>query len=187
MKRIEQVVQAHYADKKLPAERVEALLQQGSGRHKLRRRIWTMAVAAALVVACMGLYGHLQQEALSERVIAEVAMNHRKNLAVEVASGRYEAVQQQLDRLEFSILPAAAELGPTYALVGGRYCSIQGQLAAQLKVRDEGIGQIRTLYVASMNSALAEIVPREEILDGMQIRLWSANGRFFALIGAAEQ
>ena len=181
MNSIEKRIEDHYNNKQMPEARVDALLRRGSGRRKLRERLRVWAVAAALLVAATGLYRYWQQGELAERVFVEVAMNHRKNLTVEVASGRYETVQQGLDRLDFSILPAAETLGPQYALLGGRYCSIQGRLAAQLKVQDRRLQKAQTLYVAQLHPSLAEIVPLTQERDGVRIRLWSADGRFFAL------
>jgi anti-sigma factor RsiW len=118
---------------------------------------------------------------MTERVLAEISMNHHKRLEVEVASDQYQVVQAGLGQLDFPILPTRKELLKNYALVGGRYCSVQGGLAAQLKVRDRVSGELLTLYVTHLTDELERIDPLDANFDGVHIRLWQENGRFFAL------
>lgn len=183
MSDFDQIVKRYYADKKLPPERLEAILQQGSGRPGLARYYKWAGVAAVLLIGFFGVHRQLEHQTLTEGVLAEIAMNHRKQLGVEVASDQYQVVQAKLDRLDFPILPAKEGLLANYRLVGGRYCSIRGELAALLKVRDRMSGAVFTLYVTPLTEALEPMVPLEQNYDQVSIRLWRDNGRFFALAG----
>ena len=181
MNRIDEEIRAHYADKALPEARVEAILRGGTRRESWRQWLRGIAAAAAVVVVAAGLYRHNDTTLLADRVFAEVALNHRKNLAVEVEGTRLEEVQQGLDRLDFSILSAAEVMGPDYALVGGRYCSIQGELAAQLKVVEQAQGRRWTVYVVPLNDDLAAIVGSGKTMAGVRIELVERAGMFLAL------
>jgi anti-sigma factor RsiW len=134
-----------------------------------------------LLIAFVGLQNHLESSALKERVLAEVAMNHRKQLDVEFVADQYLQLQQELDRLDFSIVPKGSALTRNYRLVGGRYCSIQGQLAAQLKVEDKMSGEWLTLYIAPLNDELQRLSSSDQTHSGVYIRLWQEDERFFAL------
>jgi len=140
-------------------------------------------IAAVLLIAFVGIHTHLEREGLTARVVAEIAMNHRKDLGVEIASDQFQVVQEKLDKLDFPILPARQELIRNYALVGGRYCSIQGALAAQLKIRDRISGELLTLYVTPLTGELEGIGELAEEVDGVHVRMWRENGRFFGLAG----
>jgi len=66
-------------------------------------------------------------------------------------------------------------------LIGGRYCSIQGGLAAQLKVRSKASGKVATLYVTTLTDKLQRIKGQRVVQDNVDIHLWQQQGRFFGL------
>jgi len=63
---------------------------------------------------------------------------------------------------------------------GGRYCSIQGELAAQISLTDAE-GKPCTLYIAPLRGAVEEIGEGEHRAESVTIRFWRDNGRLFAL------
>ena len=183
MNSIDEKIREYYAGKALSEEKVDKLLKRASrqGRRPAGWYYRLAGIAAILAIGLVGLHAWLEGPDTAARVLAEIAMNHRKNLDVEVASDQYQVVQERLDRLDFPILPARQALIRNYALVGGRYCSIQGGLAAQLKVRDKVSGELLTLYVTRLTEELADIAPMDRALDEVHIRLWQDNGRLFGL------
>lgn len=185
MRNFDETIKKYYSGKLLPAEKVEAILLKSAGlRKSLFGRYYQLAgMAAVLLIVFAGLYWQLNQTTITQGVLTEIAMNHHKRLNVEVASDQYQVVQEKLDRLDFSIFPDRKDLIDNYTLIGGRYCSIHGGLAAQLKVRDKVSGELLTLYVTKLTDELEGITPLNTELDGVQIRLWKENGRFFALAG----
>ncbi len=188
MRNFNETIKEYYSGKLLPTEKVEAILLKSTGlRKSLFSRYYQFAgVAAVLLIVFAGLYWQFNQATITQGVLAEIAMNHHKRLDVEVASDQYQVVQEKLDRLDFSIFPDRRDLIENYTLVGGRYCSIHGGLAAQLKVRDKISGELLTLYVTKLTDELEGITPLNAEFDGVQIRLWKENGRFFALAGYKE-
>jgi len=182
MSDIERGIRRYYAEKELPAARVEAILAGGKKRGFMRRNYRLLSVAAVLLLFCAGAYQALGQAQYKERVLAEIAMNHRKDLGVEVESAEYKSLEEALDRLDFNLEPTAVRLAGL-ALVGGRYCSIQGQLAAQLKVVDPASKEILTLYVTRIDDALEELAPLDESYEDLHMRCWRDGERFFALAG----
>ncbi len=185
MKDFDETIHKFYSGKSLSPDSVSAILSKSSTlRKSLLRRYYTLAaVAAVLLIVFIGLHQQLNRATMAHGVLAEVAMNHLKGLNVEVASNQYEVVREKLDRLDFPILPGRKELIESYTLLGGRYCSIHGGLAAQLKLRDKNTGQLLTLYVTKLTKKLGGLTPLDAERDGVPIRLWQENGRFFALAG----
>jgi RNA polymerase sigma factor (sigma-70 family) len=90
--------------------------------------------------------------------------------------------REALDRLDFDLEPTAVRLAGL-ALVGGRYCSIQGQIAAQLKVVDPASKEILTLYVTRIDDELEQLAPLDERYEDLYMRCWRDGERFFALAG----
>ena len=71
--------------------------------------------------------------------------------------------------------------GQRFDLLGGRYCSIQGGIAAQFKLRDRESGAVRTLYATKLTPALAGIAESNSIHGDLAISLWQDDGIFYGL------
>ena len=69
---------------------------------------------------------------------------------------------------------------------GGHYCSVQGQLAARIALRD-GEGNRCTLYVVPLTDTLARVKPGVVTAGGAQIQLWRAPTASISLRGNREK
>jgi len=183
MSNFDETIKRYYSSMSLPAEKVETILANSiRGRKSLFSRYYKFAgVAALLLIGFIGLHLQLHKATMTERLLAEIAMNHQERLNVEVSTDKYEVVQEKLNRLDFSILPVKSELIVNYTLLGGRYCSIHGGLAVQMKVREKASGEFMTLYVTKLTDKLEDITPLAAEFDGVRIRLWKEDDRFFSL------
>ena len=66
-------------------------------------------------------------------------------------------------------------------MIGGRYCSIHGNLAAQVKIRARDSGRLLTLYATGLTPELANISRQETGHDDVRIKTWNEGGVFFGL------
>jgi hypothetical protein len=180
--RLDEQLKSHYEKKHLPGESLDRILD--STESTGHRRIWLTAIAtAAVLLIAFGFYeGNVLKRDLASRVFQEIAMNHEKALDIEVASVDYRELQGQMDRIDFEISPGTEFTG-TYSLIGGRYCSIQGGLAAQLKVKHAGTGIVHTLYVTRLTSTLEPLPEQARNHGNTHIKLWKDGLRLFALAG----
>jgi hypothetical protein len=183
MKTLEQQVRGYYGSQSLPDERVQSIVQLGRAVAPSNRLAWALGAAAAFaVLAAVALVLTRPPRAdLTQIVLAEIAKNHAKHLAPEVASDRYEEVQAKLSRLEFSARPAAEFLLRDFQLLGGRYCSVQSEFAAQLKLRENVSGAICTLYVVPQTPTLQQVKADTRVVNGVRVQVWSEDGRLFGL------
>lgn len=183
---LEHLVKDYYADAELPEARLDAILA-GAPTRETPSRVWYLriaAVAATLMVGFGFLHLYLTERDTATRVLAEIAMNHKKQLAVEVTTDNFVDIGRALERLEFPV-PRPARLLEGFDLLGGRYCSIHGNLAAQLKLRDPNSGSVHTLYVTGLTSGLADVADGTAVHDGVEITLWHEEGVFFGLASDA--
>ena len=181
---LESHLQEHYARARLSDARIEQILAAAPAR-ATPPRVWYArlgSLAAALVIGLGGLHFHLVERDIAARVLAEVAMNHGKQLDVEIASGDIAVVAAALDRLDIHLRPSG-QWPARYALLGGRYCSIQGGLAAQLKLRDQETGDLHTLYATRLTSDLETVVDTATTYDNVGITFWRDGDVFFTLAG----
>jgi len=183
---------AYYQRKSLSADSVKRMLAQASDSTPatrqtvpwFRRPIAGLAwVASLLIIVMAGQFFYHQQSYqgnLTTRVLEEIAMNHNKKLDAEYVETRPEILRAVMQRLDFP-LDLPTDIQRDFQLIGGRYCSIQGGLAAQLKVRNRTSGAVSTLYVTALTEKLARIKEQQVLQGSVDIHLWQQQGRFFGL------
>lgn len=147
-------------------------------------------VAFLLGTLAVSLLAPVDDRPVLARIADEVATNHLHLKPVEVAGSDLEALRAYFTRLDFrpidTTLPASADA----ELLGGRYCSIQGGIAAQLRLRGRD-GQLKTLYETRYDAKLHGPVPNRTAGDapirlstrGISVVIWREHGVLFALTG----
>ena len=190
MNALDRLVKEYYEGACLAEGRVDTILALAPAPARVTpAKVWyarIAAVAATLALASWLGHGYLVERDVTARVLAEIAMNHKKHLSVEVSASDFEAVGRALDRLDFP-LRSPARLAPGLELLGGRYCSIQGRLAAQLKLRDQESGAVRTLYAAELTPELAGVPRITAVYEGVEITLWAEDQVFFGYAADVAQ
>jgi hypothetical protein len=154
---------------------------------------WSIATAAAVILSIGGfLANQMVQEhnarALLEAIAVEVVDNHLKLKPLEVESSNLRDVLSYFDRLEFQLLESSRIAGNAGdQLLGGRYCSIQGIDAAQLRVASAD-GELSTWYQATLPMEKLEQIsdiddgdkPAEFVVKGLRVSIWREQGIVFA-------
>lgn len=134
------------------------------------------------------LYDRHQTTRLIRNIAAEVAANHVKLKPLEVEASELDVVLGYFDRLDFQLVASPRIAGGAGdRLLGGRYCTIQGIDAAQLRVASAD-GVLSTWYEATLPPGQLDRIPSLEqgdtvaVVDikGLQVRLWREHGIVFA-------
>lgn len=153
-----------------------------------RRIRWLAAAgvaAAVLVAGIASLRGSVADGSLPLRVAEEIALNHGKQLAVEFTATSYRELARRMDKLDFDLRASPDARVARLGVLGARYCSIQGGLAAQVKLREAG-GQVLTMYQTALTDELGSVPAGEQIVDGVRIRLWREGDRLLGLARSIE-
>ena len=176
MENLDQELKSYYRSQRLSPQKVAAIRASAVGTGSTRRLATYFVPLAAAVLLAVGI-GMWSRVGLlggpSQRVVAEIAHNHRHQGALVMASDRYDVVQAALSDLDFPIRPSREELVQTFALVGGKYCTIQTSRAAQLKLSRHDSGVIHTLYVVPVTADMEGIEPGVYERNGVQVELWT--------------
>jgi hypothetical protein len=183
MKTLDQELRDYYASQSLSADSVENILASAKMVRPpvWRQPAWIAAAAAlALLLSTVAVLVQRMPPEITTLVAVEVAGNHKKHLEPEVRAANFAAIQKALPRLDFSIAPTRPDLLAGLTVRGGRYCSVQGELAAQIAMNDS-TGNPCTLYVAPLTDALARVKPGMTTADGVQIQLWRDAHRLYVL------
>lgn len=160
------------------------------------RRDWrpTAAAAGALLFGTVAFYvmewGVPTSDALIHHKIAdEVAANHLKLRPLDVKSDRFVEVRRFFDQLDFVPVQSSWWAQTSATLLGGRYCSIRGKEAAQLRF-ETPVGTVQTVYEAVYDEDLHRYLPNfrqgEKPLvmsvRGLKVYLWREHDLLFAAI-----
>ncbi|NIP31220.1 MAG: hypothetical protein GTO02_16085 [Candidatus Dadabacteria bacterium] len=180
MSNLDKNLRNYYSSKSLSEDKVQLLLGEQRSDN-LFNRYSKYAVAVTLVLGLFLTFSLMRSNKLENRVAKEIAMNHNKQLNVEFASDNLNLLQSKLNKLDFSLMRSQDFIARNYKLMGGRYCSIQGNLAAQLKIQNIKTNKIETLYVSGLNGELKNIKPSKMNYDGANIKVWTEDGLLYGI------
>jgi len=142
------------------------------------------ATACALMLVCLAVtFSLLNQPPLSQRIMDEIAYNHKQDMPIEVASNSLDDIRKYLNRLSFPIISPTSLTMPNWQFLGGRYCSIDGKLAAQLKIKNLADNNIYTLYQASTEAGVDQLSNARltDMIDGVGVSIWREKGLLLGL------
>ena len=191
-------IRAHYTRESLGDDSLSRLRNSGAGESlagesdgaETRRRGPGVA-AAALVLAMLGVglaaYGWVGiwkagWEQQAHKAAAEIAYNHNKNLDVEFQAASFRDLQKPLARLDFQLAAPARMQAEGLRLIGARYCSVGGHIAAQIRLAGPE-GRRLTLYQFRPGTdyeGLSEAGIESEI-DGVRVVVWREAGLVMGL------
>ncbi len=172
---MEQELKNYYQSKRLDSHRIAAIQASVHEIGRSRRRISYLIPVAALVLLTIGigLWLHMSTDSITHQVVAEIGHNHRQHGALVVKSNQYGVVQNALSELDFPVRPRREELVQDFLLVGGKYCTIQGLQAAQLKLNHRKSQVIHTLYVLPITDNIKDVELGIYETNGVQVELWT--------------
>lgn len=156
------------------------------------RRPWTWLAAAALLLSLAGFFVLSPRGGATtpDQVAAEVAKNHVKLKPLEVASSDMNEIRSFFDELDFVPVESAAFAQPDVELMGGRYCSIAGDAAAQLRVRRHADGDVGSLYMVPYEAEKHGDIPRRDRGEaplslysrGLKVEIWVEQDLLMAMV-----
>lgn len=207
---LKQAVQHHQNTLRLAPEQLEHLLamQPGAAEAKTsplpdrRRGLIRFVVAAGLVGAfLLGWLLHgpspledaARNNPMVARVADEAARNHLKLKPVEIASNNMDDLRAYFQQLDFRPVQTTGVASAETELMGGRYCSLQGGVAAQLRLKSPG-GGLQTVYQTRYDPEVFGVMPNRDqgaapisvVARGVPVSIWVEQGLLFALTGASE-
>jgi hypothetical protein len=102
--------------------------------------------ASALLFA--GHHFYQSDTSIHESIVREVLTNHIHIRKLDIETGSINEVASYFDRLAFAPSLSSQINGDSFELLGGRYCTLQGELASQLYLRNIDNGELATYYLA---------------------------------------
>lgn len=146
------------------------------------------AIAASVLIALMllplqRLFVNYQHSNTVDLIVAEVAYNHNKRMKMEIYSTGLPEINTYLEKLDFNLINSGVVSSKLYSIVGARYCSIQGQLAAQLKIKDKETGEMFTFYQSKRPDGFTLEKLYEKRSTGALVKVWLEGDLLLSLAG----
>ena len=174
-------LQEYYDDKKLSQSQLNRLkiTQESNSFSSWFNKSILAGVSLASIL--LVIYLIIPKAPLLERIASEVSYNHLKNMPSEIISNNYTAIDTYLDRLDFKVIHPK-QLNKNLILIGARYCSIQGKIAAQMQYKDKHTNKRFTLYQFKLSKELKESLSQSLITkDDIKVDIWTEDNLGFAL------
>ena len=178
---LDNAIRDAYASVEPPAG-LTAAVRRSKRETKFRRSAWG-AAAVAVVAAAIAIVVVAQapgHSGLSDRLADEVWRHYLVLKPPEVRGNGFGDLAAQLPRLDFEL--RAPRLPTGWFTEGARYCSVDGELAAQIQLRDEN-GHRYALYVTRARPKFDPLTDRRVRRDGGSVRVWREAGLVYALAG----
>lgn len=188
---LDQKIREVFLTDSLSANAVQTILARGKKAKEVHDRAWWkpwLPVAAAAIFVMLISFEIGKRYDITEfatKVAGEIAMRHNGTRPFDVSADSFDAVQNGLNELTFSVSPHVKQgLLSAYEVIGARYCFLEGQQGAHIRVRNRSTGVLCSIYVASLNGPLKELQAsdREVHLQANDVRMWEDDDRLFALV-----
>jgi hypothetical protein len=192
---LKQIVDQQIESVQLSREQLDELdlLQSSAPKHKKLSRWWySMAGLAAMIM----LLVLSQQDSfigdnnlLINELAMEAAKNHRYQKPLEVNAKQLTTLRHYFTELDFSPINSEFLQSKNLSLMGGRYCSLQGVTAAQLRFKSVSADGVKTLYQVDYDPKIFKSLPNFDkgeqpvttYSNGIKVTLWVEKGVLFAL------
>lgn len=177
MKNLEQQVREHYQSQSLSPDRIDAIVNRGN--QTIQRRMTLYASAAALLLAVLGTVFLTHDSAHALRY--EAAVNHTLELKMDFAMSDINELKLAMNKLPFKPeLPSSLSIDES-RLIGARYCTVNGKIAAHVKLRGINQANDASLFMAKANTELDNFRKSSAILHNVSVNTWQENGIFYVL------
>jgi len=164
--------------------RVKQMIGAGAPVHS-RRRLWIGIAAAVAIAVATFIWTAAHRVALSPQQVAtsvarQAAFGHNQKQELEFRVTNCAELQRQMKSLDFTLVEPAMMKEMNMRIVGARYATLAGEMAAQIFYVDAH-GVPCTLYEARSTDQLARIAAGEHLIDGLRVAVWKENGLVMVL------
>ena len=177
----------YYQSQQLSNDRLHAILDDTQSMR--RKRVVGLALAASVLLMSVVALVHknILTTQRTDVVLREAALNHSSKLQMDAEGQSMTELQNKLQELPFDIRLPESEWFEQLALVGGRYCTISGNLAAHIKLSNSETSEQYSLFLTPAAENLKTLQSPEVEVFGVDVKLWQENDVVFAFAAAAGE
>jgi len=171
----------YYQSQQLSSSRLHSIIEDSNSNS--RKRNIGLAVAASVVLLAVFSFSH-NRIVKSQRLnlaLQEAAINHASKLQMDAEADTLIELQERLGDLPFDIKLPVNSLFKDLKLVGGRYCTINGNIAAHLKLTNPDSLEQYSLFLTPNKKSLHIVESDVVDIAGVDVKLWQENDVVYAL------
>lgn len=133
-------------------QKLNALQAAGRKQPQLfQRRRFLLGGSAAIAASVLFFAGrnmYSGNTSLQESIVRDVLTNHIHIRELDIETSSISEVASYFNRLAFAPFLSSQINKDSFELLGGRYCTLQGELASQLYLKNKASGELATYYLA---------------------------------------
>ncbi len=169
----------------LQMQNIQKKLDSQFNRRRRPHTLWAIAAGTAvLLLGAFIFFNTTSDRTYIAELISDIAYNHNRDLEMEIKSDSLKDIASYLSRLDFSLIYPARLPQDNWEMIGGRYCQLKGQFAAQIKLRNKSNQKMYTLYQIEKPHDIKNIADlSEHFAKGVKVNLWGERGLIIALAG----
>ncbi len=145
-----------------------------------------ISIAASLLLAAIislqWIIATPTQQQLVASIAQEIAINHQKQFGSDFKAASYIGLRNAMKKLDFKLVDPDRLKARGLQILGGRYCSLHGQIAAQVRLKND-TGAIFTLYQTSSHDSFNTLTEHSQRANGVEIEMWNEGGVFLGIAG----
>src|SRR6266446_2446707 len=172
MKKIDDQIREYYAQQHPSSDALARMRQTiAAGRPRRSRLRFYLGAAAAIVIAVAIFFWPASTSHLTDTVARQAAVGHNERQELEFRVQECAELRVKMKSLDFTPVEPAMMMEMHMRIVGARYTTLSGAIAAQIVyVGEHGIPC--TLYEVRSVNDLAKIHAGEQLVDGVRISMW---------------
>ncbi|HVT44513.1 MAG TPA: hypothetical protein VMT00_08985 [Thermoanaerobaculia bacterium] len=135
---------------------------------------------AALWLAVLRTAAPESPQRITEMVAQQAALGHNERQELEFRASRTAELREAMKSLDFTPIEPEMMAAMNMHLVGARYTTLEGVIAAQILYVDPK-GEPCTLYQARPVARLARLRDGDHDVDGLRVSVWREKGLLMVL------
>lgn len=185
MKKTESAIVDFYQSQELDDDKLSLLLKESRRvrGQSWRRKVFPLSAAASLltllIIGSMYFSGAANDASINV-VLQEASVNHKNKLQLDFKSQELPDLAKVMNKLDFPLL-LPESVRQQFQLLGGRYCTLNGNLAAHIRFNAADDDGEVSLFMTQNRKELLALANQSEDIDGVNISTWVADGMFYVL------
>lgn len=192
-RRLDDQIRDFYGAHRLSDEaraRLSSMIESGAPPKQSSRWWWLktgVAAAFVLLVTAGALWFAVLRGSdprspadLSEMIVRQAALSHHQEQELDFRADRAAELRRDMKSLDFTPVEPDVMARMEMHLVGARYTTIEGVMAAQIRYLDSK-GEACTLYQARPVDHLAYVPEGHHVVDGLLVSVWREKGLLMIL------
>lgn len=185
MKSLDEKIKKYYTDKRLSEAQLKRITQSGKFKNSRKQSLLKYSAAASIVMLlCYVFFVHpiVTENKIVRSYAKEIRYNHSKQSPMKIMTDDAEFLTSSLPKLNFNV-SYGKRLETFGKLVGGKYCHVDDQIAAQLRIIDKADNPLTCYQFKQRHKINFDKIIN---IEGVDVHLWNQDSIVFAVAQTTE-